>query len=338
MQLPYSQFYQPKFCLNGKSVKGLHGYALSYRFSFNGKEKLDEINGAGNDLDFGARVYDARLGRWLSLDPLERSFLSWSPFCGYLDNPIYIVDPTGKGGIVSRVKDEDGKTVALKVSVTIYIYTDLKKTSEEMHGIENEIKNDIECNWNNIETIDPTSGELRNSLALAKKEGYPNLPVQFEVTVITKTRSEVEEMVKGNNLKPQDNIVEIVDDETIFSKFEGNSGVFNLLDQRRTANTWSHEFGHMLNFKNAKYGGMENTAENHSDANSNQMMNNFPFNVAETTRRVTQGDVDGLNGLIKKSDTKYKNKGIGFDIIGTRIQSVFIGSKSNNIIYKNGQE
>jgi len=27
-----------------------------YRFGFNGKEKIDKINGAGNDLDFGARV------------------------------------------------------------------------------------------------------------------------------------------------------------------------------------------------------------------------------------------------------------------------------------------
>ena len=42
-----------------------------YRFGFNGKEKIDEINGAGNDMDFGARIYDARICRWLSLDPLQ---------------------------------------------------------------------------------------------------------------------------------------------------------------------------------------------------------------------------------------------------------------------------
>jgi RHS repeat-associated protein len=41
-----------------------------YRFGFNGKEKDDEIKGAGNAVDFGARIYDGRLGRWLNVDPL----------------------------------------------------------------------------------------------------------------------------------------------------------------------------------------------------------------------------------------------------------------------------
>ena len=40
----------------------------SYRYGFNGQEKLDEIKGYGNSLDFGARIYDPRLGRFLSVD------------------------------------------------------------------------------------------------------------------------------------------------------------------------------------------------------------------------------------------------------------------------------
>ncbi|MBL4704343.1 MAG: hypothetical protein JKY54_07470, partial [Flavobacteriales bacterium] len=40
-----------------------------YRFGFNGMEKDDEVkSGTGNHYNFGARCYDARLGRWLSLD------------------------------------------------------------------------------------------------------------------------------------------------------------------------------------------------------------------------------------------------------------------------------
>ncbi|MEI6765621.1 MAG: hypothetical protein WCM76_08265 [Bacteroidota bacterium] len=39
----------------------------SYRFGFNGQEKDDEITGVtGSDYDFGARIYDARVGRWMS--------------------------------------------------------------------------------------------------------------------------------------------------------------------------------------------------------------------------------------------------------------------------------
>jgi RHS repeat-associated protein len=67
-----------------------------YRFGFNGMEKDNELKGIGNSLDFGARMYDSRLGRWLSLDPLAAKYTWLSPynFCG--NNPIFFVDPNGK--------------------------------------------------------------------------------------------------------------------------------------------------------------------------------------------------------------------------------------------------
>lgn len=40
-----------------------------YRFGFNGKESDTETYGEGNAYDFGARIYDARLGRWMSVYP-----------------------------------------------------------------------------------------------------------------------------------------------------------------------------------------------------------------------------------------------------------------------------
>jgi len=46
--------------------------------------------------DFGARMYDARLGRWLSVDPLEKKYPSMSPYSGMGNNPILIVDVDGR--------------------------------------------------------------------------------------------------------------------------------------------------------------------------------------------------------------------------------------------------
>ena len=40
-----------------------------YRYGFNGMEKDDNLKGTGNSYDFGARIYDSRLGRWLAVDP-----------------------------------------------------------------------------------------------------------------------------------------------------------------------------------------------------------------------------------------------------------------------------
>ena len=67
-----------------------------YRFGFNGHEKDDEVKGLGNSLDFGARIYDSRLGRWLSTDPLASKYPFASPYNFVLNNPITSIDPDGK--------------------------------------------------------------------------------------------------------------------------------------------------------------------------------------------------------------------------------------------------
>ena len=52
MPLPYSQFYQPKYCLYSKPIKGFQSFTLDYRFQFNSNDADNEINGSGNYYDF----------------------------------------------------------------------------------------------------------------------------------------------------------------------------------------------------------------------------------------------------------------------------------------------
>ena len=67
-----------------------------YRFGFNGMEKDDEVKGNGNSLDFGARIYDPRIGRWLSRDPLHMKYPSFSPYSFAANSPVFFVDPDGR--------------------------------------------------------------------------------------------------------------------------------------------------------------------------------------------------------------------------------------------------
>ncbi len=67
----------------------------AYRYGFNGKEKDDEIKGSNSSYDFGARMYDNRIGRWFAVDPFAGQMLSWSPFNYAFNNPIYWIDPDG---------------------------------------------------------------------------------------------------------------------------------------------------------------------------------------------------------------------------------------------------
>ena len=68
-----------------------------YRYSFNGKE--DDTEWAKQD--FGARMYDKRLGRWLSLDPLQKKYPNLSSYSYCADNPILFIDPDGKDIVIA---------------------------------------------------------------------------------------------------------------------------------------------------------------------------------------------------------------------------------------------
>jgi RHS repeat-associated protein len=65
-----------------------------YRYGFNGME-LDNSTGESN-LDFGARIMDVRLGRWLTVDPLQKKYPNFSPYNFCVNNPLLVKDPDGK--------------------------------------------------------------------------------------------------------------------------------------------------------------------------------------------------------------------------------------------------
>jgi RHS repeat-associated protein len=115
-----------------------------YRYSFNGKENDDEWNGRGNMLDFGARVHDPRLGRFLSLDPLAGKYAGWSPYVFVMDNPIHLMDPDGREPVQgcdprpfpkgSYFYVEDYSVVVNELHNHIVAVTDIK---HGIYGLEN---------------------------------------------------------------------------------------------------------------------------------------------------------------------------------------------------------
>lgn len=68
----------------------------AYRYGFNGKERDNDFKGEGNSYDFGARIYDPRLGRWLSIDPLAGKFPNETPYSFAANNPIRFIDADGQ--------------------------------------------------------------------------------------------------------------------------------------------------------------------------------------------------------------------------------------------------
>jgi RHS repeat-associated protein len=61
-------------------VPNRHGSSDSYRYGFQGQEMDNELKGEGNSLNFEFRMYDTRLGKFLSLDPLTAQYPHNSPY------------------------------------------------------------------------------------------------------------------------------------------------------------------------------------------------------------------------------------------------------------------
>lgn len=70
-----SDYYPFGMGMPGRGYKG-----ESYRYGFNGKENDNEVKGEGNQQDYGFRIYDPRLGRFLSIDPISKQYPELTPF------------------------------------------------------------------------------------------------------------------------------------------------------------------------------------------------------------------------------------------------------------------
>lgn len=69
---------------------------MAYRYGFQGRERDNEWKGDGNSMDFGARIYDPRIGKWLSIDPQFEKYPNSSTYSALGNNPMYYIDPEGE--------------------------------------------------------------------------------------------------------------------------------------------------------------------------------------------------------------------------------------------------
>jgi len=109
------------YCAFGAPMPGRTFSSPSYRYGFNGKEKDNEINGTGNDYDFDARIYDSRLGRWLSIDKHSRRYPSESNYIFVSNNPIIYLDADGNDKVYFDCEGNETSRIESKIEFITYV-------------------------------------------------------------------------------------------------------------------------------------------------------------------------------------------------------------------------
>jgi len=89
-----------------------------YRYGFNGKEQDSENAG---DYDYGFRIYDARLARFLSIDPIGSKYPWYTPYQFAGNTPIQAIDIEGLEP--ESMIDKNGKLTAPMISVLSAAFT-----------------------------------------------------------------------------------------------------------------------------------------------------------------------------------------------------------------------
>ena len=85
--LSYADYYPFGWKIPGRQSSSSNGYRFGYQGQFAEEDKETGLN------QFEARLYDPRIGRWLTTDPAGQFF---SPYLGMGNNPIMSVDPDGR--------------------------------------------------------------------------------------------------------------------------------------------------------------------------------------------------------------------------------------------------
>jgi len=75
-----------------------YSVATGYRYGFNGKEKDCDMD--GNNYDYGFRIYNPQIGKFLSTDPLQKKYPELTPYQFASNTPIQAIDLDGKEALI----------------------------------------------------------------------------------------------------------------------------------------------------------------------------------------------------------------------------------------------
>lgn len=102
-----SDYYPFGMQMTDRMVSNIDGY----RYGFNGQEQ--EVDAGSFNYDFGARMYDSRIAKFLSVDFAYRKYAFWSPYQFAANNPIQLIDHKGNDPILAQRSSNSGNVMII---------------------------------------------------------------------------------------------------------------------------------------------------------------------------------------------------------------------------------
>jgi RHS repeat-associated protein len=264
----------------GSLMPGRNLNASDYRFGFNGMEKDDEFTGVtGSHLNFGARIYDSRTGSFLSVDPLWKDYTAWSPYNGFNRNPIWYVDPTGKGGEFSNFRSQNGDYAA-DLTFNINLVADEISVEEVTKMLSDQ---GISIG----ESIDVGSGSIKAGIMGDIENVHVDVKVKINVISADEAKKQI-----ANNTDAAQNFIYVADSERFVERnFRGsNQGIITTgyLSSPEALDVMTHWAWHSAD---ARYKNSGFDIGGHNKIESAKMSGRAP----DVTGNLIQMDFDALS-------------------------------------------
>jgi RHS repeat-associated protein len=152
-----------------------------YRYSFNGKESDREVSDLGEGTqDYGFRIYNPSLGKFLSVDPIAHKFAFYTPYQFAGNKPIVAIDLDGLEDVWTHTfKEADGSLYTTTMASTDEGFEDFKNnliatmniplseipaSGEFVSICETDLEGNKNCSWvNGLPTVVVSDASLGES-------------------------------------------------------------------------------------------------------------------------------------------------------------------------------
>lgn len=247
-----------------------------------------------NWYDYGARNYDASLGRWMNIDPLAEDYFEKTPYMYAGNNPVMFVDYDGRDfGIYI---DHENNTITIRSHYVV-------------NSNDSNLMNDIASYWNGI------SGD--NVFSVGEGADAQDYSVNFEVTVEVDDSAGstegadfltagYEKAQKGRTDNPNSNEINSLVTSSNYLPFKkndrkqgqtgGNDAVVRK-DAESKTNTGKHEVGH--NFGMSHTSGLMNDSGGSSATSRSvgETLSRVGLGTSSYGDRTGSGAMGNINGV-----------------------------------------